>query len=60
MARLRTGRCANRATGWVGNCPATLGVAGVDISVSESGTAATFFLACLAAMELEGVVLDEI
>jgi hypothetical protein len=30
------------------------------MSGSESVTAATFFLACLAAMELEGVVLEEI
>jgi hypothetical protein len=34
--------------------------AGITMKLKRGTFAATFFLACLAAMELEGVVLDEI
>jgi Domain of unknown function (DUF6471) len=35
-------------------------VAGITMKLKRGTFAATFFLACLAAMELEGVVLEEI
>jgi hypothetical protein len=34
--------------------------AGITMKLKRGTFAATFFLACLAAMELEGVVLEEI
>jgi hypothetical protein len=34
--------------------------AGITMKLKRGAFAATFFLACLAAMELEGVVLEEI